>query len=404
MKWLVLILALGVTPAFGLCEIIASQVMRYDLEANQGPGRLLPSREKGLVVVLGDAQIWNLRETDPEVLLPFVHERPHETQSVIVSRSSEEVWQVVSRGKHVSVEQFDLQTGNKLHSQPWHGSDGIPYLLSENHLLVALPPTFAGRPKDRLMEIRNPRDLRRSTLIAEPTDGDLKTVLLSPDEKIIAMDFAKGEGRFVDALTGETLTSISGGWTSGAFSPDGKHFAAAYESGGMEIFDVRQISVAAHLKSTRAEHFGQVLFHPTRESTFLAVQADKAELWKMGSHFTTSIGRIEVSESSIIAAAISADGKRMATSLLRGGIVVWDTDSLVPLFYLRGAWRSAHEIYFSHDGSFLVGNTLGAEIATWKLPTETEIDRSSQVWSTDHVDVLVTQNQGARKSVVFLKQ
>jgi RNA polymerase sigma factor (sigma-70 family) len=181
----------------------------------------------------------------------------------------------------------------------------------------------------------------------------MEGVALAPDGKTVA--FATFNGfKLMDATSGRVVRTLDAGEvTSAAFSPDGKTLAT-FRNDGVTLW-------ATATGAVQARHEGSGVVKARAPAAALAWSADGTRLawahdWTVKIRDMRS-GKVDSStiENSwtIVAIALSADGKSLAASGRDGTVKLWDVASGKVVHTFRGHVKAPHCLAFSPDGKLL---------------------------------------------------
>ncbi len=79
--------------------------------------------------------------------------------------------------------------------------------------------------------------------------------------------------------------------------------------------------------------------------------------------------------------ALSPDETQMVSSDLNGGVIIWDTESALPLVVLSDAIEGASNacsVDWSPDNKRIAVGRMGGIVEIWKLPTERHIETAER--------------------------
>jgi RNA polymerase sigma factor (sigma-70 family) len=283
-------------------------------------------------------------------------------------------------------------------------------------------------------------DLRagKELLPLNPTHGASSHVALSADGKAFAAaepGYTDGKGArggsgvfVVDLITGKQILRVPGAKTLvGALgiSSDGKYMAVG--SHGTPSGDTGFIAVWNTLTGKRVwefkapkQFFGLVALVFSPDSKILVAGIQMLDIGHRAIVFETATGKelapFERPVSSLWSAAISPDGKTLATGAGEGGVIrLWEVATRKIRLVLRGEQGSIHALAFSLDGLRLASAGNDTTALIWDLSagagktrlSETELARA---WddlagtASDAYRAIRTLSAAPEQSIPFLKK
>jgi WD40 repeat protein/serine/threonine protein kinase len=222
-----------------------------------------------------------------------------------------------------------------------------------------------------------------------PTDG-FTSVAYSPDGKRLAAGsraaaLGASDVKVWDAQTGQELLTLkghTGGVWSLAFSSDGLRLASASYDSTVKVWDARTgkelVTCKGHVRQVKC-----VAFSPDGKRLASAGGGNDqmVKVWdaQTGEELFTRTHNGWVS-----GVAFSPDGKRLASTA--GGndqtVKVWDAQTGQELFSLKGG---GHGVAFSPDGKRLASGTVNTWVKVWDAETRQELftfkGNAGQVWN-----------------------
>ena len=191
-----------------------------------------------------------------------------------------------------------------------------------------------------------------------------------------------GEAIVWDVATGlplHTLRGHVGFWSGVAFSPDGKRIATA--SGSLnqvkevEVWDIDSETVIRTFRGHK-DTVSSVAFSPdgkriasTTGSQFYGeiIIHGEVKVWDVetGDECSTFQGHTD----SVIRAAFSPDGKRLASSSYDGTVRVWDAVTGHEERLLLGHTHYVNSVTFSHDGLWIASASEDQTVKLWNAAT-----------------------------------
>ncbi len=168
-------------------------------------------------------------------------------------------------------------------------------------------------------------------------------VAFSPDGECLAVSDLDGTVKFVNAMSGEVLLTITnerqeGGFQNIAFSPDGLQLATAGMVNVVKVWDV----------------FGLLNSGTSAES---GMKPKQAVLLKTLPGFTTDVSSVEYSPNGKLLAATGGDQI----------ILIWDTSTWEPVLTLSGHTDWIGGFHFSPDGKRLASASFDSKAILWDL-------------------------------------
>jgi RNA polymerase sigma factor (sigma-70 family) len=225
-------------------------------------------------------------------------------------------------GRGGAVILFDAATGTKSWQSPGIGftSGALAFSPDGTRILAASSESFAT-----VYESRQGRILMQF----KPAAGATAQAAFSPDGKIIAI----GNGSSVQLIDGQTgrvvINAEIGGnaVTALAYFPDGTRVAVADGGNAVSLLDLNTAKVEKAFEGKKAIRNlavsqGGNLAVIAREGGDLQVY--ELAIDKEKREFTAKEARVFTAPETVLALAISPDGRRIATVGEKGGAIVWD--------------------------------------------------------------------------------
>ncbi|KAF0245575.1 MAG: hypothetical protein FD180_1443 [Planctomycetota bacterium] len=199
---------------------------------------------------------------------------------------------------------------------------------------------------------------------------------VSPDGSLLAVSqlngvylFSLPSGKLAGRLYGPPPDLIAG-----AFSTDGKRFAAADEDGGVHAWNVETRAYdAAQPELFEGLDVLGVLWSRDR----VVVWDDSGQLSLLGGADLLEIRTIQTGADDTDGGALSPDGKRLALAIDDGGVRVWnledgeEVEALVP-----ESAQIATGISWSRDGARLAWTDYRDEMCVWSIAEEKVVAQS----------------------------
>ena len=114
---------------------------------------------------------------------------------------------------------------------------------------------------------------------------------------------------------------------------------------------------------------------------------NKIQVWSLISR--ELIAAVDNHDSSDFALKCSRDGKYLAVGLQNGDIKIYDAETLIPRFTLKGHFKPVICHSFSKNGQYLISGSTDQMVKLWKITSRTEIKS------------LINIHKGRIKSIVF---
>jgi WD40 repeat protein len=210
-------------------------------------------------------------------------------------------------------------------------------------------------------------------------EAGVRSIALSPDGGTMAVGGADGSVTLWTVGTGEisTLTGCDGMVQWLGFSPDGRTVAATGESRGQRPapenhFTPPEASIrfwdldTGRTTAWTGPSGEPVVLHPDGHSLFGAHGRDSVRQWSLNGEL---VGELTGHTSVVQAAAITSDGRLLATGAADTMVRIWDLASgeTAVLINPRGGYVTA--VAFSPDGRTLATGTNGGVARLWDSAT-----------------------------------
>jgi RNA polymerase sigma factor (sigma-70 family) len=232
--------------------------------------------------------------------------------------------------------------------------------------------TLASGSWDRTIRLWDVKTGKRLRLF-EGHQGPVPGIAVSPDDKLLASGSWDGTVRLWDLATGKEVLSQPGHqqklWSI-ALSADGKTVATGADDGTVRLWDA---DTGKELR--RLEGYGGIVdrlsFSPDGKVLTSGSYDHTLRRWdvvtgkKLVEHNYGALGL-----------SLSADGKRVAGSLIEGGVVVWDRATGREIRKVKGQERSASAV-LSPDGKTLAAGSEAQDgtVILWDVDTGKEVRR-----------------------------
>ena len=221
----------------------------------------------------------------------------------------------------------------------------------------------------KLWEVATGRELR--TLSGH--SSGVKSVAFSPDGKSIASSSEDKTIKLWDVATGRELHTLSGHSREVmlvAFSPDGKSIASSSRDNTIKLWDV---TTGRELRTLSGFSFrGHIFaFSPDGKSIANFGEDNTIKLWDVttGRELRTLSGHSDVA----LSVVFSSDGKVMASGSGDDTIKLWDVATGRELRTLSGHSREVMSVAFSPDGKSIASGSLDNTIKLWDVATGREL-------------------------------
>jgi len=220
-------------------------------------------------------------------------------------------------------------------------------------------------------------------------NGDLELSQVATGEKVVTLTPPKGRGRQLffsldsqllcgvwgndtakiwNIPSGEERCTIRGRFTGGAFSHDGGQLVTY---GVRKVFKTWDTTTGRELRSYRGQRNIATAASFSPDGQWIASLGwlnPDLKLWRTGH------GRERIEHSNwVFNAAVSADGKRLASASEDGIGKVWDIESGAELQTLKGHFHAIHGIDFDLEGDRIVTASSDETAKVWDANTGKEL-------------------------------
>jgi WD40 repeat protein len=203
--------------------------------------------------------------------------------------------------------------------------------------------------------------------------GDLAWADWAPEHRIYVTISPDGIACIVDDSSGREVRRFETGarqLTSATLSADGRRVALGTRGGDIAVWDLLEAA-----EPTRIKRYG-TLVHSLRFSPdggrLLSADYSKAHLWNASTG--ERLFDFDGHEPLLQAAAMSSDGRRVATVADDRRAIVWDALSGDKLRVFPVEASKLVGVHFSGNGRRLVTTSINGTASVWDLETDTEIE------------------------------
>lgn len=270
-----------------------------------------------------------------------------------------------------------------------------------------------------------------STLVARGLDGEVvvwdtetKSTLKKLEESYHPLGFIN-EGQvlvttgkrstvfYYDAVTFELLSKktipheeIAGAGRKSAISPDGKYLLFGGIGGNISVWDLDQGRLIVDSNLGRGSFF-DIQFLPDGKHVLSSHIQYCGLVWNLESG---DIVKEFKHDREVYTAAVSPDGRIVATGSLDTTIGIWDAESGARITTLAGHKRGLLKVRFSPDGSTLASTGHGLAVHLWDTRTWREVARIPFKEQVTHLtfaqdsSVLAAVEVGGNRSRLHLLQ
>jgi WD40 repeat protein/tRNA A-37 threonylcarbamoyl transferase component Bud32 len=272
-----------------------------------------------------------------------------------------------SRDKTVRI--WDTATGLLLFTLHGHKQaiSGLAFSADGKQLVSASGPFDIGRPLRGEVIAWDPAAGRQAGTFA--ADCGFTSVAFSPDGRWLAGASTDGAAQLWDAHTRQTIFNLrrhAGIVRSVAFSPDSCQLTTTGEDKTVRLWDVSTRREVLTLRGHTADGQG-VAFSPGGRR-FASVSKDRTlKIWDVetGQEQRTLRGHTFP----VHGVAYSPDGRRLATADMDGVIKIWDAAVDPAPIILRGHTNLVRRVLFSPDETRVISAGLDGTVRLWNANT-----------------------------------
>jgi WD40 repeat protein/serine/threonine protein kinase len=215
-------------------------------------------------------------------------------------------------------------------------------------------------------------------LLVLPAPGDVTGLAYSPDGRQLAAATFDGPIHLWDAASGQKLATLKGAprMSSWAYSPDSRRLAAIGRDLAIRVWDGGTGEERCTLGGL-ARPFFQVGFDPDGRRLVAvggpatgvgyAARGTTVGLWDPGTG--RQLLTIKGPRAGINQAAVSPDGRRLASGCVDSTVRVWDAATGRELLTLKGHSDSVRHVAFSADGRLLASVDVDWNARVWDAAT-----------------------------------
>src|SRR5581483_2590985 len=212
-------------------------------------------------------------------------------------------------------------------------------------------------------------DAEFAKCIFTETFGNILSVALSPDMKLLAAGTANGEIELWQLPDGIPLQTLQGhtDWVrSVVFSPDGQMIASGSDDQTVRLWEI----ATGHYLKTFAGKKGRiyaVTFSPDGQTIASGGDDQAISLWEATSGHRLKVLRHHSNR--IRSIAFSPDGKLIASSSDDQQVNLWDASTGVCLNTLQNRCGQVYCIAFSPNGCILATGSSDQQVRLWEIAT-----------------------------------
>jgi WD40 repeat protein len=190
-------------------------------------------------------------------------------------------------------------------------------------------------------------------------------VELESEDVIPIFVWSTSDGFLLDELKGREQFLFQG-FTSVAFSPDGRYLFAAQADGNIDNWQLTTYTLNSTKFSTTVMSWNTVLAFSSDSLSYASGGMDRQiQLWEVDHR--SSYKTIDVIDESITALAFSPDGQMIASGI-GGDIRMYRTNSGNLICKVEGSGDTVTKIFFTPDGRFLVSLADDGIVRIWGTP------------------------------------
>jgi WD40 repeat protein/DNA-binding CsgD family transcriptional regulator len=215
-------------------------------------------------------------------------------------------------------------------------------------------------------------------------DDSLRSIVFSPDGRILATGREGGGWILWDAVTGQAIRRFGEGETKFgvlAFSPDGRWLATPGDA-VVRLWDIETGTESRHFEGS-SDWVNELAFSP--DGRYLAAAFGTYTGASEGGTSDTSLRVWEINTgeeihrlehpAQVTGVAFSPDGQTLYSSAYDGALREWDFASGRELRRLVGSESGLVKMALSADGSYLISGAYSGEIVVWNLETGEQLRR-----------------------------
>jgi WD40 repeat protein len=257
-------------------------------------------------------------------------------------------------GNDGALKVFDQVSGDLLSSVPGNDQAWGPSISADGSLAAAAWDGAKGQGSTVRVV-----DLSTQRVLTLPGPSETNTTALSPDGSRIAMasGSAPGDVWVTDIATGDVheLTNPGKfGFTSIAWSPDGRYLAAGGWDAAVPVWDARGKPAAVLTGHKDGAHW--IDWSPDSSSLVTGSDDGTAKVWGITDHGASELMTLAADDGPISGVAFSSDGTQVMTGSETSAVKIWDVGPSGD-----AEWANVHDpgdVLFARGGSELITSSV----------------------------------------------